>query len=25
LSESRYGWVVVGAAFTLMFVGFTAA
>jgi MFS family permease len=25
LSESRHGWVVVGAAFTLMFVGFTAA
>jgi MFS family permease len=25
LSEARYGWVVVGAAFTLMFVGFTAA
>ena len=24
-SEARYGWVVVGAAFTLMFVGFTAA
>jgi MFS family permease len=25
LNESRYGWVVVAAAFTLMFVGFTAA
>ena len=25
MSEARYGWVVVGAAFTLMFVGFTAA
>ena len=25
MSESKYGWVVVGAAFTLMFVGFTAA
>ena len=25
MNDSRYGWVVVGAAFTLMFVGFTAA
>lgn len=25
MTDARYGWVVVGAAFTLMFVGFTAA
>ncbi|HTM61151.1 MAG TPA: MFS transporter [Burkholderiales bacterium] len=25
MNDSKYGWVVVGAAFTLMFVGFTAA